>query len=313
LVIEHTAGKENLLADALSRKHKYSLDTTEEQDFIPQSIDPTEDNSNLQDISITTNNLSIAPIPEEITMVSRGCINFKHTDCDYNECAARDKSLGHHSSCPYLDDENDRDYEDYNDIKEEEMQSDANTLFTIPEEIFDGCEFDPHSYVVEHDQLNGYHHVSTPTDGTSSVHNDDNIPAIITDVVNDAWDHYKQHRKQYNTDGNGYYCRPHCNSHQNGNRYFPTTRCSICGTYGHGRLDCTVAEAVYQKEKEFQSSQRDSWNLKATTIPPNNTPSSETTDIDIPELNIKDAPNRTHMWSAEEWATRKAPIARQES
>jgi len=63
LVIEHTAGKENLLADALSRKHKYSLDPTEEQDFIPQSIDPTDDNGNLQDTSITTNNLPISPIP----------------------------------------------------------------------------------------------------------------------------------------------------------------------------------------------------------------------------------------------------------
>jgi len=110
LVIEHTAGKENLLADALSRKHKYSLDPTEEQDFIPQSIDPTEDNSNLPDTSITTNNLSISPIPQEITMVSRGCSNFKHTDCDYNKCAGRDESLGHHLSCPYLDDENDGDY-----------------------------------------------------------------------------------------------------------------------------------------------------------------------------------------------------------
>jgi len=82
LVIEHTAGKENLLADPLSRKHNYSLDPTEEQDFIPLSIDPTEDNSNLQDTSIATNNLSISPIPEEITMVSRRCINFKQTDRD---------------------------------------------------------------------------------------------------------------------------------------------------------------------------------------------------------------------------------------
>jgi len=74
-------------------------------------------------------------------------------------------------------------------------------------------------------------------------------------------------------------------------------------------LDCTLAEAVYQKEKEFQSSQRDSWKWKTTTIPPNNTPSSETPDINIPEINIKEAPNRTHMWSAEEWAIRNAPIA----
>jgi len=42
-VMEHVAGKENLLADALSRKYKYSLDPTEEQDFIPLSIDPTEE------------------------------------------------------------------------------------------------------------------------------------------------------------------------------------------------------------------------------------------------------------------------------
>jgi len=52
--------------------------------------------------------------------------------------------------------------------------------------------------------------------------------------------------------------------------------------------------------------------LKGTTIPPNNTPSSKTPDIDIPELNIKEDPNRTHMWSAEEWAIRNAPIARHE-
>jgi len=77
-------------------------------------------------------------------------------------------------------------------------------------------------------------------------------------------------------------------------------------------LDSTLAEAVYQKEKEFQSSPRDSWKLKVTTIPPNNTLSSETPDIDIPEFNIKEAPNRTHMWSAKQWAIRNAPIARHE-
>jgi len=312
LVIEHTAEKENLLADALSRKHKYSVDPTEEQDFIPQSIDPPEDNSNLQDTSITTKYLSISPIPEEITMVSGGCINFKHTDCDHNKCAGRDESLGHHSSCPYLDDENDGDYEDYDDIKEEEMQSDEDTLSTIPEEIFDGYEFDPHPHVVEHDQLNSYHHISAAADDTSSATNHYNIPAIITDFVNDACEHYKQHRKKHNTDCHDYYCHSHGSSHQNGNRYFPTTRCTICGTYGHGCLDCTLAGAVYQKEKVFQSNQRDSWKLKATTIIPNNTPSSETPDIDIPELNIKEASNRSHMCSPGEWAIRNVPIARHE-
>jgi len=193
LVIEHTAGKENLLADALSRKYKYSLDPTEEQYFIFQTIDSTEDNTEPQDTSITTNNLSISPVPEEIRMVSHGCINFKYTDCNCNKCAGHDESFGHHPSCPYLNNENEGDYKDYDDIKEEEMQFDEDTLSTIHEEIIDGHEFDPHSHIVKQDQLNGYHHISDPTDDTSSVPVDDNIPAIITDIVNDAWEYYKQY------------------------------------------------------------------------------------------------------------------------
>jgi len=135
------------------------------------------------------------------------------------------------------------------------MQLDEDTLSTIHEEIFDGYEFDPHPHVVEHDQLNSYHHISVPANDNSSVTNDNNIPAIITDVFNDAWDHYKQHRKQHNMDCHDYYGRLHGSSHQNRNCFFPTTRCSVCRIYGHGCLDCTLAEAVYQKEKEFQSSQ----------------------------------------------------------
>jgi len=102
-----------------------------------------------------------------------------------------DESFSHHPSCPYLDDENEGDYEDYDNIKEEDMQSDAVNLSTIPKEIFGGYEFDPHPHVVEQDQLNRDHHISTPTDDTYFVTNNDNIPAIITDVVNDAWKYYK--------------------------------------------------------------------------------------------------------------------------
>ena len=52
--------------------------------------------------------------------------------------------------------------------------------------------------------------------------------------------------------------------------------------------------------------------MKAATIPPNNTPSCETPDIDIPELNVKAGPNCTHMWSAVEWAIGNTPITRYE-
>jgi len=52
--------------------------------------------------------------------------------------------------------------------------------------------------------------------------------------------------------------------------------------------------------------------IETTTIPPNNTLSSKTPYIDIPEINIKEASNHTDMWSAEEWAIRNARIARHE-
>ena len=62
----------------------------------------------------------------------------------------------------------------------------TDTLSTILEEIVNGYEFGPHTYIVVNDQLNGYHHISTLADDISSVINDNNIPTIITDIVNDA-------------------------------------------------------------------------------------------------------------------------------
>jgi len=66
------------------------------------------------------------------------------------------------------------------------MHSDEDTHSTIPEEIFDTYEFDPHPQVVEHDKLNVCHHISAPADDTTLVTNDENIPALISDVANDA-------------------------------------------------------------------------------------------------------------------------------
>jgi len=142
-------------------------------------------------------------------LVSHGCFNFPHADCDYNKCAGRYESLGPHPSYAYLNDENNGDYEEYNDINEEEMQSDEDTLSTITEEIFGGYKFNSHPHDVEHAQLNDDHHITASANDTSSVINDDNIPAIITNVVNDAWEHYQQHRKQHNKDSQDYYCHLH--------------------------------------------------------------------------------------------------------
>jgi len=121
LVIGYKAGKENLFTDTLSRNTKYSLNPTEELHFIPESINPTEHITKVHDIPITINNLSISPVPKEFMMVSHGSINFKDRNCNYNKSIGRDESLGHHLSCHYLDDGNDVDYEDYNNIKEEDI------------------------------------------------------------------------------------------------------------------------------------------------------------------------------------------------
>jgi hypothetical protein len=173
------------LTDALSRKHKFSLVLTSEQDFIPQSINPTEDNT-----SITINNLSISSSQKDFNMVSLDSINFKHTNCDFVKCAGREESLGHHLSYLYLDEGNDGDHgdetEDYDNIKKEEMSSDDDTLSTISEEIFEGYDPENYPHNIEQDQLNRYHYISIPADDPSLITNDDNIPSIISDIVNDA-------------------------------------------------------------------------------------------------------------------------------
>jgi len=131
------------------------------------------------------------------------------------------------------------------------MQSVEETPSTIPKAILYKHEFNPHPHVVKLDQLNSYHHISAPADDTSAVTNDENIPTIITDILNNAWEHYKQYNKEYNMHCDDYHCYSHGYSHQNGSPYFPTTRCSLCGTYGYGCLDWTLAETVYQKAKEI--------------------------------------------------------------
>jgi len=106
--IEFTAGKENLIADALSRVHKYPGRPTSGKDFIPQYINPPPVYyiSNKLLFSDTYNSIPITSITSTATtMVSRGAINFKHVDCDYNNCRGREISLRYHSSCPFMDED----------------------------------------------------------------------------------------------------------------------------------------------------------------------------------------------------------------
>ena len=128
--IEHTAGKDNHIADALSRMHKYPGVTTTKDDLIPHSVDSTTIRP-LQEITSNQINLSdhstiYSPTSNHPyhNMPPGGAINFTHVDCDYNNCRGRAEIAGPHRSCPYLDEENmevSRE-DDYQVIKKEDKE-----------------------------------------------------------------------------------------------------------------------------------------------------------------------------------------------
>ena len=87
--IEYTAGKDNHIADALSRMHKYPSISATEDDLIPQSIDSTTIKP-LQEITSNHINLSDHSTTSSPTLnypyhilQSCGAINFTHVDCDF--------------------------------------------------------------------------------------------------------------------------------------------------------------------------------------------------------------------------------------
>ena len=144
--IEHTAGKDNHIADALSRIYTYLGVSTTEDDLIPHSVDSTtirplqqinSNHINLSDHSTTsspTSNHQYHNMPP-----CRG-INFTHVDCDFNKCRGRAETAGHYHSCLYLYEENMElnSEDDYEVIKKEgkEVSPDEEPLSPILEELF---------------------------------------------------------------------------------------------------------------------------------------------------------------------------------
>ena len=145
-IIEHTAGKDNHIADTLSRMHKYSGIFITEDNFIPYSVDSTsirplqEINSNyinLSDHSTTspsTSNHQCHNIPPH------AAINFTHVECDFHKCRGTAETARHNHSCLYRDEEDMQltSEDDYEVIKTEdkEVSSDEEPLSPIPEELF---------------------------------------------------------------------------------------------------------------------------------------------------------------------------------
>ena len=103
-----TAAKDTFIADAISRNYIRIGTLTEEEDFIPGSIDnttlhrtrivPTHPNT------ITCNHWSIPSLTSEVSEYQFFGRDFSHTDCEYNLCRSRGKAAGHHHTCPYKDD-----------------------------------------------------------------------------------------------------------------------------------------------------------------------------------------------------------------
>ena len=126
--IEHIAGKDNHIADTLSRMHKYLGISATEDDLIPHSVDSTTGKP-LQEI--TTNHINLSdhsttssPTPNHSyhNMPSRGAINFNDVNCDFHKCRGRAETARHHHSCPYPDEEHMEltSKDDYKVIKKED-------------------------------------------------------------------------------------------------------------------------------------------------------------------------------------------------
>ena len=145
--IEHIAGKDNHIADTLSRVHKYPGVSSIEDDLIPYSVDSTtirplpEITSN--HINLSNHSTTSSPTSNNSyqNMPSRGSINFNHVDCDFNKGRGRAEIAVHHHCCPYLDQEDmEISSEDVYEVMNKEykkMSSQEEPLSPIEDELFE--------------------------------------------------------------------------------------------------------------------------------------------------------------------------------
>src|SRR5207302_573097 len=63
----------------------------------------------------------------------------------------------------------------------------------------------------------------------------------------------KEHKSMHWSFCQDFYCKAHGSMNQTKNRCFSNSHCAVCGTIGHGVLNCPLAEEVIQKEKECKA------------------------------------------------------------
>ena len=147
---------------------------------------------------------------------------FSHRDCEYNLCRSRSRAAGHHHSCPYQDDYDwehfisypkDTEFQEASPPADPQEEPESEPLTPIDPAIFDG-------YTPLTDEQIG-------------------VEAYKEDIAR-MYEHYKQHKRDQCTNCNDVYCKTHYSSHLNRKRYLNAnfTTCSVCGTWGHGRMTC---------------------------------------------------------------------------
>ena len=109
--IEHTARKENYIANAPSRINKYLSVSTTRDNFIRYCVDsatikPLREIRN-NHISISNHATTSAPTSDHLcnNIPPSLAINFTHVDCDFNTCRGIADTDGHHHSYSHLDEE----------------------------------------------------------------------------------------------------------------------------------------------------------------------------------------------------------------
>jgi len=162
-------------------------------------------------------------------MVSRRDINFKHVDCDYNKYHGREISLGHHSSCPFMDEDDQQDEGENTDgyqMVPPESDSPTESLSDVDPNIFEGwvpTHFDPPTVS----------NLSLPKAEETLVAADPNYPVEIQNAAK----YYQKDRKLHWTGCSDNHCFTY-NKYYTRTRTIHNTTCSIGGSKNHEYLGC---------------------------------------------------------------------------
>ena len=223
------------MRDAFSPNYIRMSTSTEEEYFIPDSIDNTTPHRVPTLPSpfntMTCNHCTIPPLTlDRSEYQSSGC-DFSHTDWQCKVGRIHGKAADHHQTCHYQDDDDWKQFISYpEDTAVPEITPPTEQPGTASATL---TPID--SAIVE-----WYTRLAVQQIGVDGYRED----------VGSMCEYYKQHRRDHWTNCNTEYCKTHYSSHFNGNRYQNPnfTTCSVCGTWGHHRMTRDLAVVMWEKE-----------------------------------------------------------------